>query len=90
MFRRFYSQKWWREAGSAKRSSGYKEAFKKLQEIESPEEITADIVFNTAQNELRALNPRSLKSKSNEKVRAFLHQLKAEIAALETALGEAV
>lgn len=70
--------------------SGYKEAFKKLQELESPEEITADMVFNTAQNELRALNPRSLKSKSNEKVRASLHQLKAEIAALETALGEAV
>lgn len=70
--------------------SGYKEAFKKLQEIESPDEITSDMVFNTAHAYLRSLNPKALKNKANEKVRTSLHQLKAEIAVLEATLGEAV
>lgn len=48
------------------------------------------MVFNTAQAELRSLNPKALKNKSNEKVRASLHQLKAQLAVPETALGEAV
>ena len=70
--------------------AGYREAFKRLQEIEAPDEITTDMVFDTAHAYIRSLNPKSLKNKSNEKVRTSLKQLKAEITVLENALGEAV